>query len=563
MAKTSVAGAALAAKREDSKARQAFRDAASPAGLVKKTKGDLHTGTQLTGVATADSFLNMAHKLGVGADNALTSGTYGYNPVTRNRLLMEWIHRGSWLGGVAVDVVADDMTRAGVDFTSELGPGDGEALEAEAGAIGLWESFNSAIKWGRLYGGALVIALVDGQDPKTPLRVETVGRDKFKGFLVLDRWMVEPSLSDLVTDYGPSLGCPKFYKVMANAPALKLQTVHHSRVMGRFVGIELPYQQALTENLWGISVLERVYDRMIAFDSASTGAAQLVFKAHLRTLSVEGLREIAAAGNDAMRGLMAYTEMMRRFQGIEGITLIDSKDTFEVQQSSAFSGVDSVIQQLAQQLSGALQVPLTRLFGQHQGGLSGGKDEGGERTYYDGIRQKQRRTMRAGIETAYRLIALSKGIALPENFGIDFSSLYEMDDTEKATVAKSVTETVAAAKDSGLISDQTALMELRQQSRVTGVFTNITQEMIDAADDMVQPPLAEQELDASLQQQQAGAEQQDLENDSAEQQELMGARAAALPTPAPPKDDAPPKKTKDGLPALPMLTRPRRAYLGS
>lgn len=505
--KVSVKAAARDAKREDVRARK-----------------DLHSGTSLS-AATADSFVNFAHKLGIGADNALTSGTYGYNPITRNRILLEWIHRGSWLGGQAVDVVADDMTRAGVDFLNEMDPADQEKLQTAVNAMGIWESLNETVKWGRLYGGSLAIALIDGQDPKTPLRPETVRPGQFKGLLVLDRWMVEPSLSDLVTEYGPDLGKPKYYSVMANAPALRLQTVHHSRVMSRQLGIELPYQQALTENLWGISVLERLYDRMIAFDSASTGAAQLVFKSHLRTLAIEGFREIVASGGAALNGIVQYTEMMRRFQGIEGVTMIDAKDTFDVQSTSAFSGVDSVIQQLAQQLSGALQIPLTRLFGQHPGGLSNG-DEAGERTYYDGIRQKQRKTMLHGTTLVYRLAAASEGIQLPENFALDFTSLYTLDDVEKSDIANKTTDTVTKAKDSGLISDQTALKELRQSSKTTGIFTNITQADIDAADDMVQPPMAEQAFDY---QQERDLQGDDLASDAADEQAIATARNLATP----------------------------------
>lgn len=454
------------------------------------------TGSAATlGAPTLDSFVNFAHKLGVGADNALTSGTYGYNPITRNRQLLEWIHRGSWLGGVAIDIVADDMTRAGVDFLSELEPGDSEKLEAAAGTLGMWDGFNDAIKWGRLYGGSIAVLLVDGQDPKTPLRLETVGKDQFKGILSLDRWQVEPSLEDLVTDYGAHLGLPKFYKVQANAPAMRGGIIHHTRIAARFDGIRLPYNQRLTENLWGISVLERLYDRMIAFDSASTGAAQLVFKAHLRTLKIPGLREIVAAGNQPMNGLLAYTEVMRRFQGIEGISLIDGDDEFDVQGAgSAFAGVQGIVEQLADQLAGALQIPKTRLFGQSPGGFSGGKDDAGERTYYDGIRQKQRKELGQGVNTAYKLLAQSNGIMLPDEFAVDFSSLYELDDTQKAEVAAKVTTTVQGAKDAGLVSQKTALLELRQSSRITNVWTNITQADIDGADDEVQEPVGEDQL---------------------------------------------------------------------
>lgn len=466
--------------------KAAVRDAKLEDKRARKPTGSAAT----LGAATADSFVNFAQKMGMGSENALSSGTYGYNPITRNRILLEWIHRGSWLGGVAVDLVADDMTRAGIEFKSEMAPDATGRMDRVAQTMGIWERTNETIKWGRLYGGSLGVLLVDGQDPSTPLRLETVGRGQFKGLLSLDRWMVEPSLEDLVTDYGPHLGLPKFYRVNSAAPALKGQAIHHTRCAYRLDGVQLPYQQRLTENLWGTSVLERLYDRMIAFDSASTGAAQLVFKSYLRTLSIEGLREIVAAGGAPMTGLMQYTEVMRRYQGLEGITLLDATDKLEIQGHSAFSGLSDALNQFGQQLSGALQIPLVRLFGQSPAGLNS-SGESDLRTFYDHIRQQQRRHLMEGTTTTYKLIARSEGIALAPDFGLDFKSLWDLDDTQKAEVATKVGATVGKAVEDGLIGRQTALRELRQSSRTTGIFTNITQETIEAADDEVQPPQPE------------------------------------------------------------------------
>jgi len=469
MARTSVKSLARTALKAD----EAARKSASSGPLL--------------GAITADSFVNFAHKLGVGADSPLSSATYGYNPITRNRTLLEWIHRGSWLGGVAIDLIADDMTRAGVDFVTEIAPEEAEVIEAEATNLGVWESTSECIQWGRLYGGCIGVLLIDGQDMKTPLRLETVGKGKFKGVLPLDRWQIEPSLNDLVTDFGPHMGLPKYYTVLASAPALRGVVVHHSRVAFRIEGIKLPYQQRLTENLWGISVLERLYDRLVSFDSATTGAAQLVYKAYLRTLKIKGLREVIATGGMPLNGLMQYTEIMRRFQGMEGITLLDDTDTFEVQQHSAFSGLSDALMQFGQQLSGALQIPLVRLFGQSPAGLNSSGDSD-LRTYYDGINQRQNKDLFLGMTIIYKLMAQSLGISLPKNFSIEFTSLWQLNNEGKATVAKSIADTVGGAFDNGLIGRRTALRELRHSSKNTGVFTAITQETIEAADDEIAPP---------------------------------------------------------------------------
>lgn len=455
----------------------------------QKLRSSLTTdGTALRGV-TGDSFVNFMQRLGMTADNPLSTASYGFNPISRNRVMLEWIHRGSWLGGVAIDIVADDMTRKGIDYITELKPDDQERIDSCITRYGVWSSLNETVKWGRLYGGSLAVMLIDGQDLRTPLRLESIGPGQFKGVLALDRWMVEPSLEDLVTEYGPHLGLPKYYRVQQNAPALRGQAIHHSRIALRHEGIQLPYQQRMTENLWGVSVLERLYDRMVAFDSASTGAAQLVYKSYLRTLSVKGLREIVAGNEKALTGLLKQVEMMRRFQGMEGITLIDAEDNFEIQGHQAFSGLSDALTQFGQQLSGALQIPLTRLFGQSPSGFSTGDAD--LQLYYDSINQQQQRTMYHGVTMIYKAAAASEGVKLPDNFAIKFASLWDMDDKEKSEVAKSNSDAVLAAHDSGIIGRQTALKELRQASRITGTFTNITEEMIEAADDEVQPPMAE------------------------------------------------------------------------
>lgn len=464
MTKRSIAGVAQRAKRQEAKDMKAAGEMQSP---------------------TLDSFVNFAQRLGIGANNALSTSSYGFNPITRVRTQLEWIHRGSWLGGVAVDVVAEDMTRAGVQIKGALPPDHIEQIEEAATTLGVWPALKETVQWARLYGGAIAVMMIDGQKPETPLRLDTVGKGQFKGLLVLDRWMVEPTLNDLVQEAGPDMGLPKFYNVTADAPALPRLKVHYSRCI-RLEGIRLPYWQRVMENLWGISVIERLYDRMVAFDSATTGAAQLVYKSYLRTMKVKNLREIVAAGGDIMNGLVAQFDLMRRYQGIEGITLIDGEDEFEATGHSAFSGLSEALAQFGQQISGALQIPLVRLFGQSPAGFGSGDND--VRLYYDGIASQQKKDLKVGVTKVYRMIAQSEGIDVPKGFSIEFRPLWQLSEGDKADVASKVVDSVVKAQESGLLNDQTAMKELRQSSGVTGVFTNITDEDIDAASVETEPP---------------------------------------------------------------------------
>ena len=440
---------------------------------------------------TADSFQNFAARVGLGAGNQHDQSTYGFNFTSRDRLKLEAMYRSSWVVGQVVDVVAEDMTREGITLRGMDSPEDVEEINQELDRLEIWDNLSDTIKWSRLYGGAIAVMLIDGQNVSTPLNVNTVGKDQFKGLLVLDRWMVLPDLQDLVTEYGPSYGKPKFYDVITDSVGLCNQRIHYSRII-RMDGVNLPYWQSIAENLWGQSVIERLEDRLTIFDSATLGAGQLVYKAHLRTYKVEKLREIIATGGRAYDALVKQIQQIRMWQSNEGMTLMDAKDTFETHQYT-FSGLDSLLLQFGQQIAGATQIPLVRLFGQSPAGLNA-TGESDLSNYYDNINQQQERRLRTPLHTLLTVVSLSVlGKPLPKNFKFDFASLWQLDDEKKASIAEKVTNAVTNAEESGLISRKTALKELRQSAEVTGIWSNISDEEIDDADD--DPPRPRGEID--------------------------------------------------------------------
>ncbi|WP_338558130.1 DUF1073 domain-containing protein [Acinetobacter sp. KS-LM10] len=438
---------------------------------------------------TADGFQNFAARLGLGAGSQHDQSGYGFDFLSRDRLKLEAMYRSSWVVGQVVDVVAEDMTREGVNIRGLDDPSDVEKIQKALDDLEIWNELANVIKWGRLYGGAIAVMMIDGQNVSTPLKIESVGKDQFKGLLVLDRWLVQPTLQDLVTDYGPDFGKPKFYNVIADSLGLSNQRIHHSRII-RFDGVDLPYWQRIAENLWGQSVIERMIDRLTAFDSTTMGVAQLVYKAHLRTYKVKGLRSIIAAGGKALEGLVKQIEHIRLWQSNEGLTLMDAEDEFQAH-SYSFAGLDAVLLQFNQQLSGASQIPLVRLFGQSPAGMNA-TGESDLSNYYDNINQQQERRMRSGLGKLLRIVSLSVlGKPLPDSFTFDFASLWQMDDVQKADVATKITDAVCKAEEQGLITQKGAMKELRQSSEITGVFSNITDGDIEAANDEPPAPMSD------------------------------------------------------------------------
>jgi phage-related protein (TIGR01555 family) len=499
--KPNVLKAKQRAMTQDAELRQrAGYDANTPLSRAMNETRMVATTTE-SGMVTAstgkfqDAFVNYQHNLGIGANNILNSSTSSFAPLTRIRVELEWMYRGQFVCKNAVDVVADDMTREGVTLKGEIDPKDMMLIENAATQLAIWDRANETIKWSRLYGGCVAFMLIDGQDPSTPLNMDRVGKGQFKGLKVLDRWMIDPSLEDLVTDMSsPQLGLPKFYRITADAPALPRLKIHHSRVI-RLSGNKLPYWQALQENLWGLSVLETIQDRIQAFDLGSTGAAQLIDKSFILTFKVKGLRSLIGSNNPAYEGLQKYVEVMRAYQGIEGMTLMDSEDEYEGHEHGSFSGLAEIIEEFRQQLSGALGIPQTKLFGTSPAGMNA-TGESDIRNYYDMIRARQVADLLVGMTMIYRMIAQSLGIKLKPDFGLEFKPLWQPTETEKSEIASRTTDSILKAEESGIISTQTAAKELKQLSHTTGVFTNITQDDIDSAAD-VPVPMAELEAQAA------------------------------------------------------------------
>lgn len=447
-------------------------------------------------MATKDGFVNLTARMGLGAQNLLSEGTYLPDLLTRNRMKLEWMYRGSWIVGAAVDAVAEDMTRAGITIRGLDDPEQTHELTTQFTRMGIWHALLEGIKWGRLYGGAISVIQIDGQDPSTELDVDTISQGQFIGLRVYDRWQLVVDAQNIIAQ-GRHAGLPMYYTVLANVTTGERSqlTIHHSRVI-RHIGIQLPAMQAITEQFWGESVIERLHDRLLAYDTSNAGAANLIQKAHLRTVQIDHLREILAAGGDAEENLLTMFHHMRLLQSNEGLTLLDKEDVFTTTQYS-FSGLSDMLLQFGQQISGATGIPLVRLFGQSPAGLNS-TGESDLRMYYDNINSQQESRLRDGLHKVLRIMYRSViGSEPPEKLDFDYVALWQTSTKEKAEIANMTVSMVATAFEKGVIGQDTALQELKQSSENTGIFTNITDEQVEEAK-LAPPPVLVEDPDRSI-----------------------------------------------------------------
>jgi hypothetical protein len=89
------------------------------------------------------------------------------------------------------------------------------------------------------------------------------------------------------------------------------------------------------------------------------------------------------------------------------------------------------------------------------------------------------------INKLYGVIAMSTWGEVPDDFSYRFNPIRDASNAERSELAEQTTRSLLGAFNTGVIGRKTTLKELREQSGVTGMFTNITDAMIEEAEDEV------------------------------------------------------------------------------
>lgn len=435
-----------------------------------------------------DAFSNVLARLGAGTPNLLEGTEYSLQRMSRDFNTLNALYRESWIVRRIIDVIPADMLKNWITITSGLDPDVEKRLSLTLRRTQLIDKLKRGMQWGRLYGGALGVLLVkhQGYDLSQPLQLDWIMPGDFAGLLIFDRWNgVNPS-SELIEDISdPDYGFPKYYTVTDPAGGGSVK-IHHSRVV-RFTGNTLPFWEEIAEMQWGASVVESVFDELRKRDNVSWNIAQLTFMANIRVLKMQDLGQLlAATDNESQAELLRTLEAQNMLLNNMGMQVMDAADGLETHQYT-FGGLADCYQQFIMDISGAAEIPVTRLFGRSPSGLNA-TGESDLQNYYDMIAEKQESYLRPILNKVLPPFIISTLGSLPDDFDFEFDPVAEPTDKERADLAKCGTDNVVAAYNAGLISQRTALKELKQQSERTGVWTNITDEDIERASDSVEPP---------------------------------------------------------------------------
>lgn len=433
-----------------------------------------------------DAYSNPPARLGVGSFNFTETADYMRESITWDYSTLNTLYRESWIVQRIINTIPEDMTKNGYKIQSQMDPEVVKTLSRLERATGLNAQLLEGMQWGRLYGGAIGVIVIDGQEDmlSEPLEMDSVMPDSFKGLLIYDRWCgVVPSL-ELVGDAGdPDFGLPEYYTLTGTLTTQDSdytgQRIHHSRVI-RFTGQQLPWIERIAEQYWGASIVESIYQDLKKYDSTSYNIAALVFKACLRVYAIKDFELMGLTDEQAKNEFLESITALNWMMNNQGLQMIDGESRFETHQFS-FTGLPDVLEVFMMDISGASQIPVTKLFGRSPAGMDA-TGESDLQNYYDSIEQKQESELRPIYDRLLPIMFMSAFGAVPDDFDYSFVSPRQPTEEERKNLLVQASGAVINAYNAGIINQRIALVELRGMSEQTGMFMSITDNDIESAD---------------------------------------------------------------------------------
>ena len=427
-------------------------------------------------VNVADAFSNPLFHLGFGSQSPLEATEYPLTRMTDNYALLNSLYRTNWVVQNVVGLAVDDMLREWYEITGSITPAAIKALAKLERQTRLRARLNEGLRWGRLYGGAAGLILINGQeDLSKPLDLGMIYPGSFQGLYILDRWQgITPNM-ELVFDGGEEV--PESYSI-TDGRGHTVATVHHSRVV-RFTGRDLPRIERQTELYWGESEIEALYQEVVSHDNVSANMAALTFQANVNTMEVKGMEQLLSMSSpQVQRRFWQVMQAQATLRSNFGMQLVEQGNKLTNTQYS-FAGLKDVYESMALNLCGASHYPMTKLFGRSPGGLNS-TGESDLTNYYDYIDSQREAKLRPVLERLLPVLCMSALGGIPADIEVDFTPLKTPTPTERAEIGKTKAEAIAAAYTNGLLNVDTAQKELKKLEEETGLFGSISDEEIAA-----------------------------------------------------------------------------------
>lgn len=383
-----------------------------------------------------DGYTNMLNKHGTKQDN---STAYAYSPeaITSDLELIR-LYEGNGLFAKIIDRPSEEAMKHGLDI--DYGSPDVEEyVEDCLDELELEDKFATAEKWARLYGGSIIVMLVDdGRGLEEPLDWQNVR--SIEEFRVFERAIVQPDYTsmyhfrfvDSIQSNRP-IGEPEYYQVFS---LYGYFTVHRSRCLV-FRNGRLPEQTTdANYRYWGIPEYVKIKRALRECITAHEDGVKLLERSAQAIYKMKNLANMlsTADGEDKVLQRLQVIDMARSI--LNSIAIDTDGEDYDFK-SLQMSGVKDVIDATCNMLSAVTNIPQTILFGRSPAGMNS-TGESDMENFYNMVENIQKQNMKANIRTVIDLIlrqGKQEGILheIPK-YKVKFAPLWSLSEHEQASV---------------------------------------------------------------------------------------------------------------------------------
>lgn len=390
-----------------------------------------------------DGYSNLLNKYGTKQDN---STAYHYAPESFTGD-MELIHlyEGNGLFTKIIDRPAEEAVKHGlnIDFGDR---GISEYVDDQLDSLGFEDKFATAEKWARLFGGSIIVMLVDdGRGLEEPLDWDNV--KSIEELRVFERAIVQPDYTSMYHFHffdsmksARKFDEPEYYHVYS---VYGYFVVHRSRCL-IFRNGRLPEQttDALYRH-WGIPEYVKIKQALRECITSHENGIKLLERCVQPIYKMKNLANLLSTvdGEDNVLRRLQIIDMARSILNSIAIDADAEEYSFE---SFALSGVKDVLDSACNMLSAVTDIPQTILFGRSPAGMNS-TGESDMENYYNMVENIQKQNMKANVRRVLDLIlrqgVLNGKIMQLPNYKVKFAALWSLSETEKAGIDQTKVQT--------------------------------------------------------------------------------------------------------------------------
>ena len=316
----------------------------------------------------------------------------------------------------------------------------------------------TAIRWARLFGGSIIVMLLDdGGGLEEPVNWQDVR--SVEELRVYERAIVQPDPDTYRT------GKAEYFDVSSTYGGTF--RVHRSRCLVFKNGSLPEYGAAQQYYYWGLPEYIRIHKDLSRALKTHTNAANMIEKSVQPVYKQRGLQNMLAGPNgDEME--LKRLQVLDASRGIMNTIAVDMEGEDYDFKTFQMTGAKEILESTCNLLSAVTCIPQTILFGRSPAGENA-TGESDLENYYNFVEGIQKRMLKKNIRTLIKAIVQAGvydgSIENPGNIKPTFKPLWSLSETEKATVELTKAQRAqVAAQTAQLYIDMQAIQpdEVRQ-----------------------------------------------------------------------------------------------------